>query len=88
MDELPTIVDEKKPQIVGISETWATESSDMNLNGYHSPIRCDRANGKHGGVALYIEETLRMQPCPEIEVNLSLMIRLGVQCNWNTVTSY
>ncbi len=45
MDELRTIV--------GISETWATESSDMNLNGYHSPIRCDRADGRHGGVALF-----------------------------------
>ena len=61
MDELELYVTKEKPDIVGITETWAYEDiqdSEISVNGY-TLLRKDRVVGdklRGGGVALYIKE--------------------------------
>ena len=62
-NELELYIMEEKPDIVGITETWAVDSigdSELNIEGY-SMIRRDRILGektKGGGVLLYITDSL------------------------------
>ena len=59
-DELELYVFQENPDIIGITETWATDSigdSELNLDGY-TMLRKDRVPGvklKGGGVLLYIK---------------------------------
>jgi hypothetical protein len=59
-DELELYVIEEKPDIIGITETWANTSigdAELNLDGYRM-LRKDRITGKKirgGGVLLYIK---------------------------------
>ena len=64
-DELELYITDEKPDIVGITETWAVESigdSELNVEGY-TMLRKDRIIGvksKGGGVLLYIKNSINV----------------------------
>ena len=66
-NELDIMVDEIKPHIIGITESWANNyitDAEMGLEGYVM-FRKDRMWKRGGGVLLYIKETI-----PAYEVQL------------------
>ena len=61
-----------KFDIITISETWLSESDCSNsilLTNFHPPVRCDRANDPHGGVAIYIRNNLYSKPRTDLHIN-------------------
>ena len=59
-NELDIIMDEIKPHIIGITESWANNDitdAELRLEGYVM-FRKDRMGRRGGGVLLYIEETI------------------------------
>ena len=66
-NELDVMVDEIKPHIIGITESWANNDmtdAELGLEGYVM-FRKDRMGKRGGGVLLYIKETI-----PAYEVQL------------------
>ena len=66
-NELDIMVDEIKPHIIGITESWANNDitdAELGLEGYVM-FRKDRMGRRGGGVVLYIKETI-----PAYEVQL------------------
>ena len=58
-NELDIMVDEIKPHIIGITESWANNDitdAELGREGYEM-FRKDRM-GRRGGVLLYIKETI------------------------------
>ena len=67
-NELNIMVDDIKPHIIGITESWAHNGitdAELGLEGYVM-FRKDRIGKKGGGVLLYIKENI-----PAYEVQLS-----------------
>ena len=67
-NELNIMVDDIKPHIIGITESWAHNDityTELGLEGYVM-FRKDRIGKKGGGVLLYIKENI-----PAYEVQLS-----------------
>jgi len=62
MASLPCTVEVLKPDVIGLSESWATDEisdGELNIVGYDL-YRKDRNNGqKGGGVLLYVESYLK-----------------------------
>ena len=53
------------------SETWLSPNvldNDVLLTGFKAPIRYDRPNDAHGGVAVYIKETLYSKRRSDLEI--------------------
>ena len=66
-NELDIMVDEIKPHIIGITESWANNDitdAELGLEGYVM-FRKDRMGKRGGGVLIYIKETI-----PAFEVQL------------------
>ena len=66
-DELNIMVDDIKPHIIGITETWANNDitdAELGLEGY-AMFRKDRMGRRGGGVLLYIKDNI-----PAYEVQL------------------
>ena len=66
-NELDIIVDEIKPHIIGITESWANNDitdAELGLEGYVM-FRKDRMGKRGGGVLLYVNEAI-----PAYEVQL------------------
>ena len=64
MDELLVILEDIKPDIIGLTETWAFEEiqdSELHLDGYNMfrQNRTDTKNGRGGGVLLYVNERIK-----------------------------
>ena len=60
MDELKQIIFDSKPHLIALTETWLTpdvSSSEIHIPGY-SIIRSDSQSGRHGGVAMYLDDSL------------------------------
>ena len=61
LDLFHATVIEMKPDIVGVTETWATDSildSELDLEGYQK-FRCDRQTGNRGGgVLIYVKDII------------------------------
>ena len=63
--------------ILAFTETWLTpqiDTGDLELATYFKPERKDRETG-HGGVILYIKETLRYKRRADLEIR-------GIECIW------
>ena len=62
IDLFKTCVYDLQPDIIGVTESWASESifdSELHIDGYHY-FRCDRSSGNRGGgVLLYVKEVLK-----------------------------
>ena len=63
--ELKDYVDQYKPDIIAITETWCASSVDdaeVSLNDYNL-YRCDRKGTTGGGVLMYVHVSLRSVTC-------------------------
>ena len=68
-EELSDIVTERKPLVVGITETWLKsdiKDAEINLQGYDL-FRSDRKTGIGGGSCLYLNESLKSSACAELD---------------------
>ena len=60
-----------KYDIITISETWLTNQDNnqsIALPNFNSPVRLDRPNDPHGGVAIYVRNTIQCKPRPDLHV--------------------
>ena len=61
--------------IITVSETWLSKTNTntlINLTNFHPPIRRNRPNDPHGGVAIYVKKKkkkLFCKPRPDLQVN-------------------
>ena len=57
--------------IIALSETWLYDSfpSDkLTIRGYHPPVRYDRPDSHHGGVAIYVKDHPYCKHRPDLNV--------------------
>ena len=57
--------------IITLSETWLHESfpnDRLLIDGYHPPVRLDRPDDAHGGVAIYVKEHLYCKHRPDLHI--------------------
>ena len=69
MDEFKLLVDDEKPDIIGITETWAKEDFGdefYQLNGYNC-LRNDNSQDIRGGVMIYYKAEMDVTLCKEIQ---------------------
>ena len=54
-----------------MSETWLshTDHDNIHLAHFHPPVRRDRPNDPHGGVDIYVKDSLFCKPRPDLPVN-------------------
>ena len=82
-------VDDIKPHIIGITESWANNDitdAELGLEGY-AMFRKDRMGRRGGGVLLYIKDTIpayEVQLQEEADCNEAIM----VQTSYRTYNSY
>ena len=87
-NELNIMVDDIKPHIIGITESWANNEitdAELGLEGYVM-FRKDRIGRRGGGVLLYIKETIpayEVQLQEEADCNEAM-----VQISYKTYNSY
>ena len=76
--ELNIMVDDIKPHIMGITESWANKITDaeLGLEGYVM-FRKDRM-GRRGGVLLYIKESI---PAYEVQLQEEADCKEALWCN-------
>ena len=58
--------------MITLSETWLSKrdnNNELHLSHFHPPVRQDRADDPHGGVAIYVRNNLYCKPRPDIHVN-------------------
>ena len=79
-NELNIIVDNIKPHIIGITESWANNDityAELGLEGYVM-FRKDRMGKRGGGVLLYIKETI---PAYEVQLQEEADCKEALWCN-------
>ena len=57
--------------IMTISETWLSNldaDSSLSVPNFHSPVRLDRPGDRHGGVAIYVRDSLYCKARPDLQV--------------------
>ena len=78
-NELDIMVDEIKPHIIGITESWANNDitdAELGLEGYVM-FRKDRMGKRGGGVLLYIKETI---PAYEVQLHEEADFNEAIWC--------
>lgn len=72
IDEVRDVVRRGNYQFMGIVETWLQNhihDNVINIHGYNL-IRRDRINGQHGGVCMYIENSIKFKEIKDISNDL------------------
>ena len=78
-DELNIMVDDIKPHIIGITESWANNDitdAELGLEGY-AMFRKDRMGRRGGGVLLYIKDTI---PAYEVQLQEEADCNAAIWC--------
>ena len=78
--ELNIMVDDIKPHIIGITESWANNDitdAELGLEGYVM-FRKDRMGRRGGGVLLYIKESI---PAYEVQLEEEADCKEALWCN-------
>ena len=86
-NELDIMVDEIKPHIIGITESWANNDitdAELGMEGYVM-FRKDRMGKRGGGVLLCIKETI---PAYEVQLHEEADCNCMVQISYRTYNSY
>lgn len=68
----------KSFDVLAFTETWFSENTDASsiaITGYHPPLRKDRVQDNHGGVAVYINDSFAFRRRPELELP-------NLECVW------
>ena len=74
------MVDDIKPHIIGITESWANNditNAELGLEGYVM-FRKDRIGRRGGGVLLYIKDTI---PAYEVQLQEEADCNEAIWCN-------
>ena len=89
------MVDDIKPHIIGITESWANNditNAELGLEGYVM-LRKDRTGRRGGGVLLYIKDTIpayEVQLQEKADCNEANMVQLSYRtCNsyhWSSIS--
>jgi heptaprenylglyceryl phosphate synthase len=61
IDEVRIVANSVNPDFISVTETWLqnhVHSNIVELNGYNI-VRKDRQVGTHGGICLYIRDTIQ-----------------------------
>ena len=77
--ELNIMVDDIKPHIIGITESWANNditNAELGLEGY-VVFRKDRIGRRGGGVLLYIKDTI---PASEVQLHEEAYCNDAIYC--------
>ena len=64
LGELEILIEERKPSIIALTETWFKNNDDANLHcleGYQKPFTSIRSTKRGGGVAIYVSECLQAE---------------------------
>ena len=64
--------------VLAFTETWLndhTSSSDIAFSNYQTPFRKDRQTDRHGGVLVYVRDTISARRRQDLEVN-------DIECIW------
>ena len=83
-NELDIMVDEIKPHIIGITESWANNDitdAELGLEGYVM-FRKDRMGKRGGGVLLYIKDTI---PAYEVQLHEEADCNEAIWCKLVTL---
>ena len=75
IDEIHNLIDEERPDIIAITETWlnhTTPSSDIIPNNY-TVHREDRAKGRGGGVLIAVQNKLLSSSCEKLHSECELV---------------
>ena len=78
--ELNIMVDDIKPHIIGITESWANKditNAELGLEGYVM-FRKDRIGRRGGGILLYIKDTI---PAYEVQLQEEADCNEAIWCN-------
>ena len=68
--------------ILAFTETWLHPNISMNelqIPTYQTPERKDRANDPHGGILIYIKDTIHYRRRQDLEP-------VGIECTWIEIT--
>ena len=68
-----------KANILAFTETWLTESSNLNkhnLEGYHKLVTCNWSDGNRGGVGLFIDKRFAYQVQLKDTVHERLIVKI------------
>ena len=64
--------------IIALTETWFsanTDATEVSINGFTYPFRFDRPHDNHGGVAIYVKESIPSSRRPDLELP-------SLECVW------
>ena len=62
--DLEILIEERKPSIIALTETWFKNNDDVNLHcleGYQISFTSIRSGRRGGGVAIYVSECLQAE---------------------------
>ena len=85
--ELNIMVDDIKPHIIGITESWANNditNAELGLEGYVM-FRKDRIGRRGGGVLLYIKDTI---PAYEVQLQEEADCNEAIWCLWEIAAEH
>lgn len=75
-DELLNFLESHEIDICLLTETWLNNTIEMKFKDYYC-YRCDRQNGRGGGVAICIKKTIKHEPIPP--QNTTLIENVGIK---------
>ena len=62
-------IEEVKPSIIALTETWMSEEKNIELEGYDTVYRNDREAGAGGGILIAVHNNLRHVVCEAAKTN-------------------
>ena len=74
--------------VITVSETWlsdADSNDSIHMANFHPPIRLDRPNDPHGGVAIYVKNNLICRPRIDLHVNDLEAVWVETKLNQNSL---
>ena len=75
IEKIHCLIDEEKPDIIAITETWLNHtipSSDIIPSSY-TVYRKDRSEGRGGGVLIAVQNKLLSSPCEKLDSNCEII---------------
>ena len=82
LGELENLIEERKPSIIALTETWLKNNDDVNLHcleGYQKPFTSIRSGQRGGGVAIYVSECLQAELVHTDEDFESVSVKVAIK---------
>ena len=83
MNDFRALIETNNPDVFCVTETWFTNESDVNVNGYNI-YRKDRSNGKKGGgVSIYTRNSMQTFDVNDQDLNNQSIEQVWICINCN-----